>query len=129
MKGLPLVIEFRHKSWLDEEHREDTFRFLRENGLGYAVVDEPKLRSLAPFVPEATSDLAYVRLHGRSRQWFDSDAGRRYDYFYSDDELRIFLDPVRSLADRTQVTSVLFNNCHAGASVKNALRFRQLLLS
>lgn len=123
----PLTIEFRHKSWLSETQREDTFNFLKENDLGYAVVDEPKLRSLAPLIPKATNNLAYIRLHGRNKRWFDSGQGDRYDYLYSEEELTDFIPIIRGLEQRTKLTAVFFNNCHAGAALKNAIKLRQLL--
>jgi uncharacterized protein YecE (DUF72 family) len=125
--NLPLTIEFRHKSWLIPEQRQDTFDFLRENNLGYAVVDEPKIRSLAPLVPAATTDIAYIRFHGRNPQWFESGGGDRYDYYYSDDELTEFIPFIRELENKTRITTVFFNNCHAGAALKNAVKLRQML--
>jgi uncharacterized protein YecE (DUF72 family) len=126
-KDLPLTIEFRHKSWLVPEQHKDTFDFLRENNLGYAVVDEPKIRNLAPLVPEATDDLAYIRLHGRNKQWFEADGEKRYDYYYSDEELSEFIPFIKALDKKTSITTVFFNNCHAGAALKNAVKLKQLL--
>lgn len=126
----PLVIEFRHKSWLaPEEAKNDTLRFLAQNGLGYAVVDEPRLRSLAPFVPATTlKNVSYVRLHGRNKAWFEADRDKRYDYFYSDDELKSLVPAVLMLSKETPTTVVYFNNCHAGAALKNAQRMKELII-
>lgn len=124
---LPLTVEFRHKSWLKEEQRESTFKLLKNLNLGYAVVDEPKMRNLPPLVPRATTDLAYVRLHGKSKQWFGDGKDKRYDYFYSDEELMEFIPIIKNLERNTALTSVFFNNCHAGAALKNAAKLRQLL--
>jgi len=126
-EDLPLTIEFRHKSWLKDTQMEDTFEFLKRNNLGYAIVDEPKLRSLAPFVPRATNDVGYFRLHGRNKRWFGGDRDQRYNYFYSDGELEDFLPHIRMIAEHTKVTSVYFNNCHAGAAFVNALRLISML--
>ena len=38
---LPLV-EFRHRSWLDDEHRDHTLSFLESLGASHVVVDAPK---------------------------------------------------------------------------------------
>lgn len=124
---LPLIVEFRHKSWLSEENAEDTFTFLEKNNLGYAIVDEPKLRALAPFVPKATNEIGYFRLHGRNKKWFGSDRDQRYNYFYSDEELSEFISPIQYISERTKITPVYFNNCHAGAAMVNALRLFKLL--
>ncbi|MCD4786256.1 MAG: DUF72 domain-containing protein [Candidatus Eremiobacteraeota bacterium] len=124
---LPLTVEFRHKSWLQDTQTEDTFDFLERNNLGYAIVDEPGLRSLAPFVPHATNDVGYFRLHGRNKRWFGGDRDQRYNYFYSDSEIGEFIPHIRMIAERTKVTSVFFNNCHAGAAFVNALRLISML--
>jgi uncharacterized protein YecE (DUF72 family) len=126
-KNLPLTMEFRHKSWLVPEEQQDTFDFLRKNNLSYAVVDEPKIRSLAPLVPEATTDLAYIRLHGRNKLWFENNGDKRYDYFYTDEELNDFIPFINSLDKNTSITTVFFNNCHAGAALKNAIKLKQML--
>ena len=79
-----LFVEFRHDSWIEE----DTFTFLRDLGVGYCSVDEPQLKGLVPPVAVATTDEAYVRLHGRNaRNWWGRGGGDRYDYDYGKDEL------------------------------------------
>jgi uncharacterized protein YecE (DUF72 family) len=45
--NIPLTIAFRNRLWLQEEN----FDFLKENLLGYCIVDEPKLSKLMPFHP------------------------------------------------------------------------------
>jgi uncharacterized protein YecE (DUF72 family) len=126
-KDIPLTVEFRHKSWLTEPERENTFDLLRKNNLSYAVVDEPALRSLAPFVPKVTSNVAYMRFHGKSNKWFGSDAHSRYDYFYSDQELMDFIPFIHELEKASSVTALFFNNCHMGAALKNAVRLKQMM--
>jgi uncharacterized protein YecE (DUF72 family) len=37
-----MLVEFRHRSWLDDEHREQPLAFLAELGAGHVVVDAPK---------------------------------------------------------------------------------------
>jgi uncharacterized protein YecE (DUF72 family) len=127
MGGLPLVVEFRHRSWLSEDRREDTFDILRRTGSNYAIVDEPKQRTLAPFVPKAVGDIAYFRLHGRSKNWFGAGTQQRYNYFYADEEMKEFIPHIKNLADNVRLCVVLFNNCHAGAALRNAQRMKELL--
>lgn len=121
--GVKLVVEFRNRAW----HRDTTLEFLRRNGLGYCVVDEPKLPRLMPFNPKATSTLGYFRLHGRNPNWFNVPVSVRYDYLYSDEELQEFLTPIEDIAAVTQTTFVFFNNCHGGSAVRNALKLREML--
>ncbi len=62
------LVEFRHRSWLDEENRGATLALLEELGASHVVVDAPKTdaKNLVPTVVAATSPLAYVRFHGRN---------------------------------------------------------------
>jgi uncharacterized protein YecE (DUF72 family) len=38
----------------------------------------------------------------------------RYDYLYSEKELKEFVEPIKDVARRAETTFVFFNNCHAG---------------
>src|SRR5881397_3678651 len=49
-----MLVEFRHSSWLDEDHRTDTLRFLEELGATNVIVDAPRIegaKNLVPTVP------------------------------------------------------------------------------
>lgn len=120
----PVIVEFRNRSWAHDE----TFQFLRDRGLGYSVVDAPPIPTLMPTVVRATSDLGYVRLHGRNmRNWWGGSSTLRYDYDYSEPELRDWREKVRALAAETTTTYVFFNNCHAGHAARNAILLKKLL--
>jgi len=69
----PLVIEFRHASW----NVPETFALLREQRAGFCNIDQPIIgRSLEPS-SEVTSEIAYVRLHGRRYDtWFANSKPR-----------------------------------------------------
>lgn len=132
MGDFPVGVEFRHGSWLTAEKHKSVFSFLRENRMTYITADEPQYGNLstAPFIPEVTTDIAYFRLHGRNKEnWFrkDVETTMRYDYLYSDDELREFISPVLEMAKRARKTYVMFNNCHLGYSMKNAIRLREMM--
>jgi uncharacterized protein YecE (DUF72 family) len=118
----PLVIEFRNRIW----HNEETFEFLAREGLGYCVVDEPPFPNLLPYDPRATTDLAYIRWHGRSEAWYKGSE-ERYNYLYSRDELASFLPSLRGLGEETRTLAGYFNNCHAGAAATNASMLKDLL--
>ena len=68
----PLVplVEFRHRSWMEEDERADTLAFLEAHGLAYVSVDSPRTRAsnVMPRVAAATHRVAYVRFHGRNAQ-------------------------------------------------------------
>ena len=123
LKDVPAVVEFRNVAW----NHEGTDFFLRDHDLGICVVDEPKSSRLMPFAPKLTSDIGYFRLHGRSKNWFGGDKALRYDYFYSESELKEFVPHIRSVAEQSRVTYVAFNNCHAGSAARNALMTKQFL--
>jgi uncharacterized protein YecE (DUF72 family) len=123
----PLVAEFRHRSWLEGDERESTFAFLEKNKLMYATVDLPQVKTLPPFVPHACGDLPYVRLHGRNREWFTAGRDERYNYLYREDELRELMPSFIHFEGKKKLTVVYFNNCHAGAAMKNALKLKKLL--
>ena len=57
LPGDELLVEFRHRSWLDEENRAQTLSFLETRGLTYVIVDAPKTeaKNLVPTVVARTS--------------------------------------------------------------------------
>jgi len=118
MRDVPLVFEFRNMGW----HNTETLKYLLNLGVGYCVVDEPKLKGLMPFNPVETSDLGYFRFHGRNANWFDAPLSVRYDYFYSEKELKSFIEPIKIVEKNTKKTLAFFNNCHAGSAAKNAIQ-------
>ncbi|HEX9023544.1 MAG TPA: DUF72 domain-containing protein, partial [Geobacteraceae bacterium] len=103
MHGLDVAVEFRHGSWLAPGRAGSVIGFLRENGLIYITADEPQYGTLdtIPYVPLTTADIAYFRLHGRNtRNWLKKgvETSLRYDYFYSDEELKGFAADVRRVS-------------------------------
>jgi len=120
---LPVVIEFRNRDW----HDERTMEYLKDQKLGYCVVDEPKLKGLMPYHPAATTDLAYFRFHGRNKNWFRAPLEVRYDYRYSSDELTELLEGIMTVSPEAKKTLAFFNNCHAGQAAKNALEMVKML--
>jgi hypothetical protein len=105
-------IEFRHKSWWNEE----TWALLRKYNIANTIVDEP----LLPPDPVVTTDFAYVRWHGRGkRPW--------YDYEYPVDELKPWLPKVKEVANRTQKVVGYFNNHFHGYAVENCLQVLEML--
>jgi uncharacterized protein YecE (DUF72 family) len=121
-----LFVEFRRDEWA----APPVFSFLRALRVGWVCVDEPALPGLVPPVAVATTDVAYVRLHGRNaRDWYGSGtAGAdRYDYSYKETELREWATKVHQLARETRQTFVFFNNCHGGQAPANAAVFQGLL--
>lgn len=125
MGDIPLVFEFRNKAWLKEE----TFQFLEREKVGFCVVDEPKLPQLMPYVPRATSEIGYFRFHGRNPRWFNVPLKVRYDYSYSEKELKEFIPGVKDISMKVAKTLIFFNNCYSGSAAKNAAQMAKLLLN
>ncbi|MCX5777479.1 MAG: DUF72 domain-containing protein [Candidatus Firestonebacteria bacterium] len=124
LKDIPLVIEFRSAEWAKPE----TLTFLSGNKLGFCAVDEPKLNRLMPYMPEVTSKTGYLRFHGRNNNWFNAPMEERYNYLYSEPELKSFLPDIKKMAGRCKDLFLFFNNCHLGSAVKNADNLRKLLI-
>ncbi|HET7011290.1 MAG TPA: DUF72 domain-containing protein [Anaerolineales bacterium] len=125
LADLPVVIEFRHHAWLNDE----TFDRLHELRLGFCCVDEPRLPGLMPPVARATGPVGYVRFHGRNaRQWWDHEqAWQRYDYTYPEEELREWVPRLRTLEDEAPITLVYANNHYRGQATDTIRKLRDLL--
>ena len=111
-----MLVEFRHVSWLDDEHRDDTLRFLEELHATHVIVDAPRIegaKNVAPTVLALTSPTAYVRFHGRNADTWNKRGGsasERFDYLYSDEELQEWIGPLRELAGQAEQAYAFFNN-------------------
>ena len=119
----PLFVEFRHNSWVNRTMYD---RF-RAEGIGYVAVDEPPLPGLLNPDCFATTDTAYVRLHGRNaEQWWDGGP-LRYDYNYSEDELTYWKEKLAKISEKVKAAYVFFNNCHLGQAARNADQFIEMM--
>jgi uncharacterized protein YecE (DUF72 family) len=111
-----MLVEFRHVSWLDDEHRDDTLRFLEELGAANVIVDAPRIegaKNVVPTVFGLTSPMAYVRFHGRNAETWNKRGGsaaERFDYLYSEEELQEWVGPLRELAEQAEQAYAFFNN-------------------
>jgi uncharacterized protein YecE (DUF72 family) len=111
-----MLVEFRHISWLDDEHRDDTLRFLEALGATHVIVDAPRIegaKNVVPTVLALTTPTAYVRFHGRNADTWNKRGGsaaERFDYLYSTDELQEWVGPLRELAEGAEQAYAFFNN-------------------
>ena len=110
---------------------ERTLTFLRENHLSYVCVDEPQgFKTSVPPLIEATSDIGVIRLHGRNVNTWEKEnmtASKRFNYLYSEEELKEWKPRVEILAGATKQLHVLFNNCYDDKAVRNARQIRMML--
>jgi uncharacterized protein YecE (DUF72 family) len=126
-----IAVEFRNGRWLSEQNAERTLRFLRDQRLPFVCVDEPQgFESSVPPVAEATDGIALVRFHGRnSATWAKRGiaAAERFDWLYSEDELREWVPRIERLAERTREVHLLMNNCREDKAVVGARQLQLLL--
>ena len=102
------VVEFRHKSWWNEE----VYKILKENNICFCSISSPKL-------PEdliKTSDFGYVRFHGKEG-W--------YNYDYSDKELKEWAEKIKQA--QFKECFIYFNNDYNAYAPKNALTLKEML--
>lgn len=118
MGDLPLVYEFRHRSWLDEPMLE----YLRALDVGFCCVDEPHFQTLMPPAAVATNRIGYVRFHGRNaaKWWQHEHAWERYSYTYSREELQEWVPRIRSLQEQCDVVYLFANNHFQAQAVETA---------
>jgi uncharacterized protein YecE (DUF72 family) len=123
-RNLPIFVEFRHASWVKPE----LFDWLKTQDMGYVSVDEPQLAQMVPPVVEVTNGIGYVRFHGRNAEkWYGGDSHLRYDYLYSDEELRSWVGKVNQIREKAKELYLFFNNCHLGQAPTNARQMMRLL--
>jgi uncharacterized protein YecE (DUF72 family) len=122
----PLVVEVRHGSWIEPDVLDE----LAELGVGLCNIDQPLFRRSVKPTAVNTSEIGYVRLHGRNyKQWFSKTANvrERYDYLYYARELEPWVDRIKTIAEDAQDTYVVTNNHNLGKAVANAFELRAFL--
>ncbi len=122
----PLAVEVRHRSWQQPAVRQ----FLADHQLAFCNIDQPQVSYALGETDWVCGPFAYLRLHGRNRRnWFAQldDAGARYDYLYSPQELVTLADRARRLVAQAPETYLIFNNHPRGQGVANALEMQALL--
>jgi uncharacterized protein YecE (DUF72 family) len=137
-----MLVEFRHISWLEEDTRDETLRFLEEIGATHVIVDAPRIegaKNTVPTVLALTSPTLYVRFHGRNASTWNKRGGsasERFDYLYSDEELREWVRPLRELSEQAEQAYAFFNNNatspdgrggRVAQAATNAIALRKLL--
>lgn len=124
-KEFPLAIEVRHNSWTNEA----TLQYFTEKNVSFCNIDQPKLGRAVTPSEHVTAPIGYVRLHGRNYdQWFESDRCEdRYNYLYTDPELRGWKSRIDVISEKAQKTFVIANNHFEGKAVANALQLKSML--
>ena len=119
----PLVLELLHPSW----QKSAFLRDLCQRGVSIAHLEQPGMA--AAFQPHDWSmPVGYLRCSGENRvHWFDLNASRdqRFEYFYSDDEIRGLTAKVNAISNKSLSCYVIFNNYPKGFALRNAVQLRQ----
>lgn len=135
LQDYPMCVEFRHQSWFNDQFKEETLSFLTEHQIIHAVVDEPQFKDASiPLVNRITSDIAFVRYHGRNvhgwtkkdmtdQEWRDV----RYLYNYNKTELLDLAQKVKILEQKAKKVYVVFNNNSGGHAAQNAKTYQNIL--
>ena len=122
--GIPCAVEFRNADWGNNRVIDG----LKKRNAAYVSTDLPDLKGLPPLLDVSTSELAYFRLHGRnSGAWWGSDSRARYDYLYTDEELKRAAERILHLAAKAARVLVYFNNHARAQAVKNAITLKEML--
>ncbi|HEX9935175.1 MAG TPA: DUF72 domain-containing protein, partial [bacterium] len=140
-RDYPLVVEIRHSSWDHPAFYES----LGKRNVGFAAIDQPVIGRSIALKPIRTGETGYVRLHGRNyEKWFSKapqapgaaeqpmrstspEASARYDYLYSEKEIKDLADRVKAIAKGSKETYVVQNNHPRGQAAANALQLRAAL--
>lgn len=123
-----VAVELRHRSWSDEGRA--VHDRLRAHGAAWTQIDEPKFRlSIRQDYRPNIRGFYYMRLHGRNAgQWWAHDqAEDRYNYLYSEAELKPIADALRTARALVKRQYVYLNNHFAAQAVADAAMLRHLL--
>ena len=126
--GYAVAVELRHSSWSDAIG--DTLTMLNRFGAAWAQIDEPKFRfSIRQNYLPNVKGFYYMRLHGRNAaQWWRHDnAEDRYDYLYSDEELKEFTETASAARELVKKAYLYTNNHFSAKSVANAAMIKRQL--
>jgi len=123
-------IEFRHGSW----HQQHVLQSLKDAGVGLCNTEIPPVAHAFPLKAYATSEKGYTRYSGRNiENWYpqqkaESPKGRleqrnaRYNYLYSEAEIKERVGGLYALHNKTNTVAVAFNNHYLASAVFNALQ-------
>jgi len=124
VSDIPVVVEMRNTKWQNEQ----VYNELRKRNIGWCITDNPSIKNLMKLDFVSTSDIAYIRFHGRNADmWYKGDNVSRYDYLYSDTELQAFVNPILELLKHTKIVQLFFNNHAKSQATVNAKKMELLL--
>ncbi len=123
-----VAVELRHRTWSDRVG--DTLTLLNGFGAAWVQIDEPKFRfSIRQNYLPNVQGFYYMRLHGRNAaKWWTHDKSEdRYDYLYSEGELKEFSETAAAARELVKKAYVYTNNHFSAKSVANAVMIKKQL--
>ena len=105
-RHLHFAVEFRHESW----NRQETWDLLEEFNIASTITDSP-VEFLSKVVITAATH-SFVRWHGHGKSVW-------YNYRYSENELRPWLEKLSQIESQVPVTYAYFDNHYGGNAPAN----------
>ena len=127
------AVEFRHKSWLDEDGKEidpEALEVLRERNVAPVLIDGPGLYLSREM---NAADHVYIRFHGRNYDiWYKGGQEEdhrldRYDYLYSKEHLAPWIPCISQAELKESKVRAYFNNHARSKSVRNAFLLMDMM--
>ena len=113
--GYEYALEFRHPSW----ETEGPWDMLKHYNIATVMTDSPPSDNLQ-FLSNitVTANHSFIRWHGRN-------AKHRYNYLYSKEELKPWVEKTRQIEAEAIVVRGYFNNHYGAKAIVNAFQFRE----
>lgn len=129
LRSWNVAVEVRHREWLEGRARTELLSYLQAHGYAYVIPDMIQQAYLPPPDVEITAPWSVIRFHGRSPAMLERRAptNRVYDYAYTEDELRPWVQTVKDLSSQVQRVYLMFNNHYRGQSARNAREITAML--
>lgn len=123
--GHELAVELRHASWDQPGVREG----MAEYGLIWVSPDYPPVGGMPEPQVHVTTDVGYLRLHGRNKGswWEGQSAAERHDYLYTRAEMDEWAEKIALVTDDLSELYVYFQNTTKGHALKNIPMLREAL--
>jgi uncharacterized protein YecE (DUF72 family) len=112
-RDIHFATEFRHESW----NRKETWDLLEKYDVANTITDSPIEFLTNPVVTATTH--SYIRWHGRGKSIW-------YDYTYSQQELRPWIDKLEDIEEKVHVVYAYFNNHYRAGAPTNLLQLLEM---
>jgi uncharacterized protein YecE (DUF72 family) len=126
-----LAVELRHSDWVSDENREKTLAYFRARQATFVCVDMPRIKNatlMPPFDAVTNPRLAYLRLHGRNKNYLKAkSAAERHTFEYGGRDLEEVVARIKALAEQADMVRVIANNHAQDFAPKTALALKALL--